>query len=79
MNAKELQRLTKVETRLDAVCKKLDDVKRGVEKITDNELPHIQADIANLNTEVKVNSVKVAAVVGVLSVIGSAVINWVTK
>ena len=76
MNKNELQRLVKVETRLDGVCKKLDSLRGKVDKLMENHLPHIRQEIAELKTEVKVNSVKVAAIVGLLSVVGSAIINY---
>jgi len=75
MNQTERDRLTKVETRLDGVCKKLD-------KIIDNHLPHLtdsinelRTELSNLDKKVAVQGIKIGTIVGLIVTIGSAIIN----
>ena len=77
MNEADRDRLMKVETRLDGVCEKLD-------RIINNDLPHLKEAIADLSRSVSeldkkvaVQGIKIGVIVGLIVTIGSAIINRV--
>ena len=70
MNGKEVERLVKVETKMDAVDRRLNKVEGKLDQILTNHLPHISNQIAAL-------TVKVAVGAFVASLLASAVVGWI--
>lgn len=70
MNQKELDRITKVEVRLDMMEKCLGEVKKDTKEILTNHLPHISNQITAL-------TVKVAVGAFVASLLASAAVGWI--
>ena len=70
MNGKEVERLVKVETKMDAVDRRLNKVEGKLDQILTNHLPHISNQITAL-------TVKVAVGAFVASLLASAVVGWI--
>ena len=70
MNGKEVERLVKVETKMDAVDRRLNKIEGKLDQILTNHLPHISNQITAL-------TVKVAVGAFVASLLASAVVGWI--